>query len=203
MAVGPFAKAFAVYATAVGPSAVASADASSAYGLNTVASGKGSIALGAFANASGGSATAIGGNAEASATSSVAVGYQSQALAANTALSPTSANTSVYSSTTLGPVTYGGFAGSGSSALGVFSIGNTTNSRRLLNVSAGLIAPISTDAINGSQLYAALSVTQTIEESLSTSTSTGFSNTNSAVASLSTSTSTGFCCGHWRISDRF
>ena len=50
-------------------------------------------------------------------------------------------------------MTYSGFAGQGSAANGVVSIGKAGAERQLINVAAGKVAADSTDAINGSQLY--------------------------------------------------
>jgi autotransporter adhesin len=46
------------------------------------------------------------------------------------------------------------FAGQGSAAKGVVSVGAATLERQIINVAAGNISASSTDAINGSQLYA-------------------------------------------------
>ncbi len=54
------------------------------------------------------------------------------------------------------PFTYSGFAAS-TAAGGVFSVGSVGNERRVQNVAAGLITADSTDAINGSQLFAVVS----------------------------------------------
>ena len=51
-------------------------------------------------------------------------------------------------------ITYGTFAGPGSAANGVVSVGKAGGERQIINVAAGNVSPTSTDAINGSQLYA-------------------------------------------------
>ena len=56
------------------------------------------------------------------------------------------------SSATVGGITYGGFAGS--APVGVVSVGSAGNERQLTNVAAGQVSATSTDAVNGSQLYA-------------------------------------------------
>ena len=76
------------------------------------------------------------------------------------------------------------------------SVGSSTNQRQVTNVAAGAISSASTDAINGSQLFAtnvavdSLSTTVSSSSSAISSLSTGLSSTNSSVSSLSTSTST-------------
>lgn len=52
---------------------------------------------------------------------------------------------------TVGTITYKGFAGK---ATGVVSVGNEKEQRQIVDVAAGEISASSTDAINGSQLYA-------------------------------------------------
>ncbi|PSM51742.1 LbR_YadA-like and YadA_anchor domain-containing protein [Campylobacter blaseri] len=51
-------------------------------------------------------------------------------------------------------ITYGNFAGKGSMDNGVVSVGAAGNERQVINVAAGKISKDSTDAINGSQLFA-------------------------------------------------
>ncbi|WP_373755485.1 ESPR-type extended signal peptide-containing protein, partial [Neisseria sp.] len=55
-------------------------------------------------------------------------------------------------SATVGGITYGGFAGT---PAGIASVGATGQERQIINVAAGKISADSTDAVNGSQLYAA------------------------------------------------
>ncbi|KVW81364.1 cell surface protein [Burkholderia ubonensis] len=145
--------------------------------------------------ATGADSVAIGPNALASVDNSVAIG--------NGAM--TSGAVPV-SSTTVGGLLFGNYAGS--VPIGVFSVGAPGAERQITNVAAGRVTAASTDAVNGSQLYAAnstvaslstgLAATDNNLASLSTSTSTsigalssGLSTTNNTVASLSTSTSSG------------
>ena len=55
--------------------------------------------------------------------------------------------------TPAGNFTYGSFAGN-TNILGAFSVGNGGGTRQIINVAPGAISAASTDAINGSQLYA-------------------------------------------------
>ena len=66
--------------------------------------------------------------------------------------STTAGSTGTVSTATVGHMTYGGFQGD--KADGVVSVGAAGNERRIQNVAAGEISKTSTDAINGSQLYA-------------------------------------------------
>uniref|UniRef100_UPI003C6F1554 YadA family autotransporter adhesin n=1 Tax=Veillonella caviae TaxID=248316 RepID=UPI003C6F1554 len=61
-------------------------------------------------------------------------------------------------------LTYGGFAGE--KAVGAVSVGAAGSERRIQNVAAGEISATSTDAINGSQLYAANQVTANVAGSV-------------------------------------
>lgn len=65
----------------------------------------------------------------------------------------TTAGTTSYNSETIGNTTYT-YAGAGGSDYGALSIGASGKERRIQNVAAGLISATSTDAVNGSQIYA-------------------------------------------------
>ena len=82
--------------------------------------------------------------------SSVNLGSRSAAIAGATA---TTAGMTTYSGMTIGTEEYT-FAGG--TPVGVVTVGNVGTERRIQNVAAGLISATSTDAINGSQLYALL-----------------------------------------------
>ncbi|MFC0696041.1 adhesin, partial [Paraburkholderia humisilvae] len=101
----------------------------------------GAQALGAYATASANNAMALGSAATASTTNSIALGANS--VAAATAV----------------PVTGDTIAGTaytyaGGAPAGVVSVGSTGNERQITNVAAGQVLGTSTDAVNGSQLYA-------------------------------------------------
>ncbi|SUB22055.1 autotransporter adhesin [Pasteurella bettyae] len=96
----------------------------------------------------------IGHNALANIKNSVALGAKSTTLSA----SNTTKGADAYQSqefTINGVKKTVNFAGGNAS--GVVSVGNVGSERRIQNVAAGLISNTSTDAINGSQLYAAMS----------------------------------------------
>ena len=87
-------------------------------------------------------AVAIGRNASVTTNESVAIGHKSKA---NTVIGTTGATINNTSHI---------FAGG--TPIGTVSVGDTGKERTLTNVSAGRISDVSTDAINGSQLYAAI-----------------------------------------------
>ena len=127
VAIGTDSKALAVDATAVGQAAQASAE-------KTVAVGQGAKATGRFT-------VAMGHNATASHANSVALGTNSATSDAHTT----------------GPYTLNGSytaAGQPVAANGTVSVGSAGKERQIQNVAAGVISATSTDAINGSQLYA-------------------------------------------------
>ena len=141
IATGSKANASGNFAIATGSGAASSAYGSIATGLNSKASSNAAIATGTLANASGASSIALGANTNASVNNSVALGDGAVTTAAvNVA------------SATVNGVTYGNFAGSKPKS--VVSVGKKGEERQVQNVAAGQINETSTDAVNGSQLYA-------------------------------------------------
>ena len=96
------------------------------------------------ANATGQSSVALGDNANATHDNSVALGSQS-----------VSKIEKQVTTATVGTNTYNGFAGT--SPIATVSVGAEGKERQIVNVGAGEISATSTDAINGSQLYAVAS----------------------------------------------
>ncbi|MGC3030233.1 YadA-like family protein [Burkholderia sp. DN3021] len=152
-------------AQAVGVNATASANYAQAFGTSATASQENSVAIGPNAVSSNAGAVALGAG---SVTSAVV-------------------NTP---SATIGGQSY---TFSGTNAASTVSVGATGTPRTVTNVAAGRVSTTSTDAINGSQLNAAVTAINTLSTSTSTgisSLSTGLSTTNSNVGSLSTGLST-------------
>ena len=147
----------------------ASGNASVAYGSGSFASTDGAAAIGSMATASGSMGTALGLYARATSDYGVALGAGSVTDA------PSSTAAQAFGVTQFGA---GVIAGEGTNQAQV-SVGSSSAQRRVVNVAAGAAL---TDAVNVSQLKAVNS--QVV--SLSTSTSTGLSSANSAMASLST-----------------
>lgn len=87
-------------------------------------------------------AIAIGNNSSVTKDESIAIGHEAKA---NTVIGTASA---VINNNTYNFV--------GSTPIGTVSIGDTGKERTLTNVSAGIISDTSTDAINGSQLFATI-----------------------------------------------
>ncbi|MBR5589640.1 MAG: hypothetical protein IKW41_05760, partial [Phascolarctobacterium sp.] len=121
--------------TAMGYGADATGNRASAYGANAKAIGLRSTALGYSASANNDFDVAVGSHSETVGTvnvASVEIGGETYTFAGSEATGAVS------------------FGGGGSSSLGISNI-----KRQLQNVAAGQVDGTSTDAVNGSQLYAA------------------------------------------------
>ncbi|MBX3536086.1 MAG: YadA-like family protein [Chelatococcus sp.] len=150
-ALGALTEATGLAATAVGANSSAAGEAATSVGFMSKATGFRANAVGTSSEASGAGALALGTDANASIDNSVALGAASITNGTQTA---TSAGTTTYASATIAGQTYGYAAGA---AVGVVSVGSAGAERRIQNVAAGLVTATSTDAINGSQLYAGIS----------------------------------------------
>lgn len=158
-------------------------------GKGAETNGKYTIALGASAKASNESATAIGASANALAKNSVAIGLNSKtektaentvvlggratATAKNNVIlgfesAESSATTAVGSNETVSEaevngIKFGNFAGK---VNGITSVGAIGKERKIINVAGGVISAVSTDAVNGSQLFATNAVIGNTADSL-------------------------------------
>jgi autotransporter adhesin len=140
-------------AFAVGAGANAVADNTIALGGGASANAVNGIAMGASASATGNSSVAIGANSMASGSGGMALGPGAYASNANDVALGSNSTTTTPST---GPysVNGGNIAGT-SNTNGVVSVGAPGAERQIQNVSAGQVSASSTDAVNGSQLYAA------------------------------------------------
>lgn len=125
---------------AVGPNAQSIGDGSIAMGDEAKSSGKGSAAIGQGAQTLGDNSVAMGTGAIANNANDVALGAGSVTQAAVAT-----------SSITINGDTY---AVAGNNPTSTVSVGSEGNERTITNVAAGRIAADSTDAVNGSELYA-------------------------------------------------
>ena len=148
---------------------------------HTASSAYAGVATGANANVSGIYGIAIGNNANASEQASIAIGKGAVGTAADGVAIGSSANATVQNSVALGKDSvaggnvFGGTAheaafkndngvsenkqfkaGLANNSLGAVSVGKEGFERQIQNVGAGRVTANSTDAINGSQLYAVL-----------------------------------------------
>ncbi|WP_143538930.1 ESPR-type extended signal peptide-containing protein, partial [Rodentibacter ratti] len=108
-----------------------------------------SVALGYGANTHSQKATALGSNAKVNANSmhAIALGSGSEAGSVNTV-------TDLKFKTDNGTETTAAIAAKDANS--VLSIGNNNHKRQIVNVAAGRVSQDSTDAVNGSQLYAVM-----------------------------------------------
>ncbi|MDN4587019.1 hypothetical protein DBA29_00695 [Xenophilus aerolatus] len=139
---------------AIGDLASAAGSESLAFGSGTIAGGAGSMALGTTASSFGDYSVALGAFAAAWKENAVAIGIDATANNANdVALGSNSVTAAAVgtTSTTINGVTYN-FAGT--TPTSTVSVGSVGAERTITNVAAGRISATSTDAINGSQLYA-------------------------------------------------
>ena len=118
----------------------------------TTASATGAVAIGKNAKATSEDAVAIGTNAEATKLKSVALGSGST----------TATGATNQGSTTINGITYN-FAGATGNPNMQVSVGSAGATRQIKNVAAGEVSATSTDAINGSQLYAVASAVKPLK----------------------------------------
>ena len=176
-AIGTLAKSYAQNGLAIGKSSnVTNVNSTDSIAIGTDARVTGdkstsSLAIGHGSDVSGKEAIAIGRSTAVSGASSVALGSHitklttenSVVLGANSTevVGTTGASHAVKTvndatvRTIAGPnFTYSGFAGTVADAGRYVSIGQVGTERQIKNLAAGAVTPTSTDAINGSQLYA-------------------------------------------------
>ncbi|TKR57080.1 hypothetical protein D7I39_01975 [Allopusillimonas ginsengisoli] len=169
IAAGRDARATANFAQALGYKAQASGVESIAQGSNALALGQQAIAMGAGAQSTAASALAMGTGAHSTAGNAIAMGAGAQSTAAgavaigrgataengrSVALGDGAATDGPVgtANATLNNLTYGNFAGT--APIATVSVGTAGEKRTITNAAAGRISGASTDAINGSQLYA-------------------------------------------------
>lgn len=143
-------------ASAFGSKATASGESSTAIGVRANSTGLSTIAIGSDSVANNKASTAIGQGSQADASYSVALGKAATATHGSSVALGTATTTKAavaVTEATVGKLTYGGFAGTDATA--VVSVGKEgDHTRQIVNMGAGEISATSTDAINGSQLYA-------------------------------------------------
>lgn len=157
-------------ANALGATAEANGDMATAIGFNALANASNALAVGSQSSAGGEESLAIGSQSTTGKKSTVALGQGATASAAegNVAIGADSvdkAATPVSGATIKlkngGTIEYRGFAGD--KAASVVSVGDAGKERQIVNVGAGAVSEKSTDAINGSQLYA---IAKTLKDDL-------------------------------------
>ncbi|WP_085032502.1 YadA-like family protein [Ensifer aridi] len=138
-----------------------------AIGDRNIANGVSAIAMGSQANAAAANAMALGAGATATHAGSVALGSGSV-----TAVAVPTANTTIYGTT---------YNFAGTAPTSTVSVGAVGAERTITNVAAGRISSTSTDAVNGSQLFAtnqAITAVGTDLDTFGTSVSTALGGTS-------------------------
>ena len=160
-AVGEGANALAQYSSAVGQGASVDASASTGtalgYQAKVLAGAENSMTLGASSQVSGANSIAIGTGATVTSGQSIAIGKGatvslSRSIALGDGSIASTAPTDVSSITI--PNLNRTYTVSGNLPVGIVSVGSPTAQRTITNVAAGRVTSDSTDAVNGSELYA-------------------------------------------------
>ncbi|CAB3773202.1 YadA family autotransporter adhesin [Paraburkholderia humisilvae] len=141
-------------ATAIGRVANATGDGSAAFGARSVANGLNTTALGDGAQAQASNATAVGRSSIATASDATAFGVGATANIANSVALGTSSVTTAATAVSSIRIGSNTFNFAAQVPVGVVSVGSVGKERQVQNVAAGRITADSTDAINGSQLFA-------------------------------------------------
>ncbi|EOA6528175.1 hypothetical protein ACH7OW_004490 [Escherichia coli] len=170
VSLGSISRATGTAANALGATAEANGDMATAVGFNALANGDNALAVGSESSAEANDSLAIGNQSAANKSSSVALGHGARVsvVEGNVSIGADSVDKAAtpVSSATISlnngkTVEYSGFAGN--KAESVVSVGDTGKERQIVNVGAGNISDSSTDAINGSQLYA---IAKTLKDDL-------------------------------------
>ncbi|HHY1107678.1 TPA: YadA-like family protein, partial [Escherichia coli] len=155
---------------AIGATAEANGDMATAVGFNALANAGNALAVGSQSSANKNDALAVGSEANAAQNETVALGHGATVTVAkgNVSIGADSRDKQAQKVTEAkvrtkrgAEVTYSGFAGN--NAASVVSVGDTDKERQIVNVGAGAVSASSTDAINGSQLYA---IAKTLKDDL-------------------------------------
>lgn len=154
VAIGPGTVTSGNSAIAGGLNATASADDTVVFGANSTGSAVGAVAVGSGSTSSGAGAVAMGQGAGATMAGSVALGQGAQATTANSVALGANATTADAVATAGATINGKAYTFAGAAPLGVVSVGSAGAERQVTNVAAGQLSATSTDAVNGSQLYA-------------------------------------------------
>ncbi|ENS3352170.1 YadA-like family protein [Salmonella enterica] len=144
-------------AIAIGKGAKASADNTISIGTGNIVSGTNSGAIGDPSTVSGVNSYSIGNNNIISASNAFVLGNAVNNAVDNSVVLGNDSTVSVAIATPGYSVNGVSHKFAGSSPISTVSIGDSGKERTLTNVAAGRLSPVSTDAINGSQLFAVTS----------------------------------------------
>ncbi|EMB3570508.1 YadA-like family protein [Escherichia coli] len=157
-------------ANALGATAEANGDMATAIGFNSMANSNNTLAVGEQSTANKNDAIAVGSKANAAQEKAVVLGSGATVTVGKGNVSIGSGSLDKQAQKVMEAkvrtkrgteVTYNGFAGT--NAESVVSVGDVGKERQIVNVGAGAVSEKSTDAINGSQLYA---IAKTLKDDL-------------------------------------
>nr|WP_246089011.1 YadA-like family protein [Paraburkholderia guartelaensis] len=152
--VGSLGTAAGAASSALGYRSAASGDFATSMGSYNNASGYASVAMGMYANSTGDSSVAIGGYSKSVGGGSVAIGTSAVATNANDVALGTDTTTAVAVNTPGATIGGNSYTFAGTNAKSTVSVGSARNERTITNVAAGQLTASSTDAVNGSELFA-------------------------------------------------
>ncbi|EPA7022096.1 hemagglutinin, partial [Escherichia coli] len=170
VSLGSVSSAEGIASNAIGATAEANGDMATALGFNALANADNALAVGSQSSANKNDALAVGSEANAAQNEAVALGHGATVTVAkgNVSIGADSRDKQAQKVTEAkvrtkrgAEVTYSGFAGN--NAASVVSVGDAGKERQIVNVGAGAVSEKSTDAINGSQLYA---IAKTLKDDL-------------------------------------
>ncbi|EER8079419.1 hemagglutinin, partial [Escherichia coli] len=170
VSLGSVSSAEGIASNAIGATAEANGDMATALGFNALANADNALAVGSQSSANKNDALAVGSEANAAQNETVALGHGATVTVAkgNVSIGADSRDKQAQKVTEAkvrtkrgAEVTYSGFAGN--NAASVVSVGDAGKERQIVNVGAGAVSEKSTDAINGSQLYA---IAKTLKDDL-------------------------------------
>ena len=162
-AVGSQAEVHANYGTAVGESAKVLSESGTALGMGAQIweNSANGVAVGRRASVGGNGNSAaygiaLGAESQAEAENGIAIGYDTVVSQSNSVALGSHATTNpvVATSSITIPNTNTTYNVNGTAPVGTVSVGSATGLRTITNVAAGRVSEASTDAVNGSELYA-------------------------------------------------
>ena len=144
-------------ATAVGNNANAGAANAVALGSGNTITARGGVGIGSSNSVSGIDSGAFGVRNDVAQANTYVLGSNVTSTQGNSVLlgnASTDRAATTETQANINGINYSGFAGVGSARNGVTSVGASGKERQVINVASGKVSSDSTDAINGSQLYA-------------------------------------------------
>lgn len=168
---------------AFGSSNTVYGNATIATGISNTVKGKESNVLGSSNNVTAENVSVVGNKNKVSASNAIVLGSNASVSNANALVLGNGAGVNVDNSIALGTgsvastvestgsttIKNQSYSFAGSSAQGTLSIGTSGSQRTLTNLAAGTVSASSTDAVNGSQLYAAIQAIETGSTEVKTS----------------------------------